>query len=90
MAAWILSKRSPFALSKVTACIPTKIKKTALERAEDRSPALTAGPGFNGMRAFRAHSEGRRTSVEHWCGVRRPAHIKSTPRNKSGYSKTSP
>ena len=33
---WILSKQSPFALSKVTACIPTKIKKTALERAEDR------------------------------------------------------
>jgi len=39
-AAWTVSKWSPTALSKVTARIPAKIKKTALERAEDRSPTL--------------------------------------------------
>jgi len=40
---WMLSKRSPFVLSKVTACIPTKIKKTALERAEDRKQRIREG-----------------------------------------------
>jgi hypothetical protein len=43
-----------------------------------RSPALIVGPGFTGVRALRAHSEGGRPSVGHLCGdpsgARRPAH----------------
>src|SRR5712692_7625601 len=38
-----------------------------------RSPALIIGPGFKGICALRAHSEGRRPSVGHSGGVRRPA-----------------
>jgi hypothetical protein len=56
-----------------------------------RSPALTVGPGLIGIRTLWAHSEGRRPSVRHSCGVRRPAHNKyiRAPRDKSRCSKTS-
>ena len=41
-----------------------------------RSPELVIGPGSKGICALRAHSEVRRPSVGHSCGVRRPAHNK--------------
>src|SRR5208282_1980260 len=48
-------------------------RRVAVEVPDRRSPALIVGPGFKGIRALRAHSEGRRPSVGHAGGVRRPA-----------------
>ena len=49
----------------------------------ERSPSALASEG---IRALRAHSEGRRPTVGHSCGVRRPAHNTNAHalRNKSG------
>jgi biopolymer transport protein ExbB len=44
--------------------------------ADRRFPELPVGPGFDGIRALRAHSEGGRPSVSHSVGVGRPAHSK--------------
>ncbi len=41
-----------------------------------RSAELVIGPGSQGSCALGAHSEARRPSVGHSCGVRRPAHNK--------------
>jgi hypothetical protein len=40
-------------------------------------------PGFEGIRAFRAHSEGGRPAVGQSCGVRRPAHNKACGPSRS-------
>jgi len=53
-------------------------------QADRRSPSPIVGPGIKGTCAPRPRSEGRRPSVRHSCGVRRPAHNKRSPkRNKS-------
>jgi len=46
-----------------------------------RSPALIVGLGLKGICAVSAHPEGRRPTVKHVGGVRRPAPNKERNRN---------
>ena len=61
---------------KGRAGMPDRVRRGSHDPAgmpDRRSPALIVGPGFKGICALRAHSEGRRPSVGHSGGVRRPA-----------------